>query len=379
MGLRPESSLTEWESAGINAEHNLADGHAHHSLPADLTANVLLELFNRATIEPQEVSERRFLGLFRDFASEPGLPSSAILHYSSSLSIEVVGKALWEMGVRTVGLPTPTFDNIPLLLKRCGLQLIAIREDLLSNSDIVRQWVAAVDAVFVVQPNNPSGYVMDRSEWQSLIGWCAEKNVVYCCDSSFRFFDSRCEWSQYAYLKELSATESLRYFLVEDSGKTWPLCELKVGILTPSADLFDVARPISDEVMLNVSPFTLNLLSFLMRRPSGRASSLQELRSLVLSNRRYLRDALFGLAEVVSHPASKVSVEWLKLPDGCDSHQFCLYCADQGIVVLPGRPFGWDEPTSSAAHFRVALMRDEVRFKAGVDALRTALVSFFRE
>ena len=375
--LGKHSSLTEWEVLGINSRYNLADGHAHHDLTVVGTQpEVIGRLFLDAELQSQDATEQRFVANFQVYAQQEYLPSRWFLHYSSSLSIEIIGKVLRERGADRVGVLTPTFDNIPLLLRRCGLTLVPMHEQMLSDAEAVAAWTEHVDAIFIVQPNNPSGYVAEESHIRRLISACAINDVVYCCDSSFRFFDTRSEWQQYAYLREVSGQyPEFHYMMVEDTGKTWPLRELKVGILFASDAIYQAVEVVSEEVMLNVSPFTLNLLSYMMES-QDRNNFVKELRELVKSNRRYLREVIPADLKISSDAASAISVEWLQLPSSLDSHEFCVYCKDRGIVVLPGRPFGWDNPSEAASNFRVALMREPIVFREGVQRLAGTYRSF---
>lgn len=370
--LAYDSSLTEWEWQGINANYNLADGHAHH--PLKLTnedAAALLRLLEREE-ESQDSIEDKFAGSFFWYAKQirPRLKPS--LHYSSSISIEIAGKVLRQVVGPRVGILTPTFDNIPLLLRRCGLTLVPLPERQLADPESVVLWLDSCESIFVVQPNNPTGYVLEVSEWKALIEQCASRKVVYCCDSSFRFFDDRVDWPHYEFLSEFS--DQLDYIMVEDTGKNWPLRELKVGILCASMRLDEVVKKVSEEVMLNVSPFVLSLLTRLMDResPDDFRSSI---RSIVDVNRATLRDSVDGLLTVASDPRSRLSVEWLKLPNGYDSHDLCMFANDRGTVVLPGRPFGWHKPAESAGFIRVALMREPAYFRRAT----ASLSGIFRE
>src|SRR5205807_3916332 len=60
---------------------------------------------------------------------------------------------------------------------------------------------------------------------------------------------------------EMLEESGVSYIAIEDTGKTWPIQDAKCALLTVSKDLHQQTYNIHTAILLNVSPFILNLLS----------------------------------------------------------------------------------------------------------------------
>jgi aspartate/methionine/tyrosine aminotransferase len=385
--VRPSvrSSLTEWEWHGLRKQYNLADGHAHHKLRDDeqqVISRVVDILAATGTASPER-HERAFENAFFSLAQQSlhgGGSSSPIFHYSSSISIDVVAKALAATGRNRVALIRPTFDNLPKLLRRSGLTLLPIADELVwTDRSYLRARLKVTDALFLVAPNNPTGTEPTRAELEMVVEECLSNHCVLVVDFTFRFFSGLARWDQYDVVHK---TEDLDYFLIEDTGKTWSLADLKVGILSASRRLRRVAQLVTDELLLNVSPIILQLLEQLIRLEAEHGSpdneSATSAGALVMTNRHQLRRALKETAVTFPYATSRVSVEWLQLPIDWSSVQLAAWLAEEGIAVLPGEAFYWDSPIQGDSYLRVALMRPPDYFRDAIDALAAQVTEYQR-
>lgn len=374
--LAPSSvqrTLTDWQMRGLNNTFNLADGHAHHSVQADaldsLTPRLAGMLFDIEGV-PQETFERDFLSAFYDFAGQrPPSGADQAFHYSASVSTDCTARALADRGVRRIGLITPTFDNIPLLLRRAGLELVPLEEmQFWTDATYRREHLRHCDAVFLVIPNNPTGFEPAQHTFLDAVGAVAEHGLALVVDFSYRSYSQLHRWDQYRAIGDLSP--ALDAVFVEDTGKTWPIAELKVGLSCALGRLRRPLREASREVLLNVSPFTLRLVTELI---TADLNSRQQMRAdphscqVIAKNRQVLRSLLDGLRVQVESRDSLVSVEWLRLPSST-SAATCAWLEEQGVSVLPGTLFYWDRPAGER-HVRVALSRSPTYFKEAATRL----------
>jgi len=373
INLGPDSTLTEWEWLGLHRDFNLADGHAHHSLGPEERGHAIGCVSSLVAAEAEDLQsdlEDRFLTSFFRLSNQkrPDLPP--FFHYSSSVSIDLTAKLLWALGVRRIGLLTPTFDNIPLLLRRAGFDVVPLEEEKIwSDSGYRASQARSLEALFLVCPNNPTGHIVGREIMLEILTFAAQSKIILVIDFSFRFYSDLHVWDQYAALSEV---EGLRYILLEDSGKTWPISELKVGIACPSPNLHQAMAEIGNELLLNVSPFVLRLLTGLLDVELASAAEHNGKRLRVLSvvaeNRALLRRALAGTDLEVVAPNSTISVEWLRLPKPV-AVELARSLASGGVSVLPGGPFYWDDRRRGDSYIRVALARSPVYFRAAVSKL----------
>ncbi|MEU5596411.1 aminotransferase class I/II-fold pyridoxal phosphate-dependent enzyme [Streptomyces sp. NPDC020298] len=369
-------TLTDWEWLGLRKPINVADGHAHFDLAARFPAEFarIAEMAQHLESLDQSTSERVFLETMSALSGQSMGAVPVQFHYSSSVSIEIVAKMLKELGVERVGLVTPTFDNIPLLFRRAGLTLVPVREQLLWGHGPERQaLLRQCDALFVVTPNNPSGYCPTDEELTRLMTECGRDGRLLMCDFSFRLYASLHTWDQHA---RAHRVPGLRFVFIEDTGKVYPLSELKVGFTCASDDLVPRLTALSNELLLNVSPFTLLALTHVMSadlaRHGGAAQRRLTAARIADGNRATLTRGLAGLADIVSVGEGSLSVAWLTLHDH-DASAMCERWASLGLAVLPGAPFHWDDPAHGARRLRIALAREPAHFQRVPELLRMTL------
>jgi aspartate/methionine/tyrosine aminotransferase len=367
-------NLTQYERLGISREFNLADGHAHQlqdraqrQIVRDFPA-----LFAEGESRRQEDVEREFQERFYAVAgqlSAVGHPYTLLCH-SASMSIDLVAAFLSGRGP-AVGLLSPCFDNLPGILRRRGARLVPVAERDLAGPGLERLLSGGLGALFLTLPNNPTGFVLDEAGFTRVAERCAAVGTVLVVDWTFRFFESLERWDQYAVL----ARSGVSFLCVEDTGKTWPTLDLKCSVVACSPDLHGALYELHNDLLLNVSPFVLRVLTRYLE-DSGRRGLDLTVRRLVGRNRAVLRAALegSGLSPVAAAPA--ISVEWVRVePQSLTSLDVVALLGGAGVAVLPGDHFHWDAPQAGSRFVRFALARDGALFAAACARVRSVLRS----
>jgi enduracididine biosynthesis enzyme MppP len=263
--------------------------------------------------------------------------------------MEVFSLALRSAGIETVALIHPTFDNISDILLRSGMRLVPVSEEhLLQDSASLPP---GVEVLFITTPNNPTGWVLPREVLARWARVCADRGIILALDTSFRGFDERSQYDHLAVLAEAGC----RYVVIEDTGKLWPMLDLKLGFL-----VFEPGDPLPlhrvyTEILLGVSPLILLLVRNLAEDASD--GGLAELHRFVRANRSLVRSRLAGVTPPSPDPGSRISVERIALPDGIRGTQLCQALASRGVHVLPGRQFYWAQPGTGERFVRLALSR----------------------
>jgi aspartate/methionine/tyrosine aminotransferase len=365
-------TLTHLEWAGLMTEHNMADGHARHESPVDL-ADVMERLpavYASASSRSQFEVQADYEGMFFEAAGQPSVlerPRRILHHYSSSLSIEIVANHLRLEGM-TVGLLHPTFDNIPDILRRHGVPLVPVGERVLADPERYPDW--SYDALFLVSPNNPTGLDTPPALLERIALKCKALGILLIVDFSFRFFSEHLAARDfYAFLEE----NDVDHVGIEDAGKTWPTLDLKVGTLVCGPQRHDALETVTDDLLLNVSPFIFALLTEL-----GGSGVVGRSRSTSSVNRGVLERALEGGPLVVQQAGAYMSVAWVRMPSGWTAAEFCAWLSPRGIALLPGMPFFWADHAAGEPFVRAALMRSEQDFAAGAAALADASTEYAR-
>jgi aspartate/methionine/tyrosine aminotransferase len=229
----------------------------------------------------------------------------------------------------------------------------------------------AADAVFITLPNNPTGFELSREEWDQLVALCGRYGKLLIVDCTFRFFSRQPFWDQY----ELLEKAKISYLMVEDTGKTWPTQDLKCSILAMSEDLADDMLELHNDILLNVSPFILKLLTEYVK-DTMREGLQSVIWNTIDRNRETLREAIRSSGLAVSNPGSTISVEWLRILDaGVRSVDMVDRLQRLGLGILPGDHFHWYDHGQGERYIRIALARSPDMFADACEVLKSAITA----
>jgi aspartate/methionine/tyrosine aminotransferase len=313
--------------------------------------------------------EREFLVGYWGLAGQSravGLNTSMAC-YSASTAIEITANYLKKFHLRTA-LIEPTFDNLPSILQRVGVDLVSLQEDdIFPSIKFDKLFALELDAVFLVLPNNPTGRFLDKVAFNEIVAFCAEHKILLVVDFCFRFFSEAMSWDQYG----MALDADCSFLFIEDTGKTWSLLDLKTALITAHPRIFTEIKRIHNEFLLNVSPFVLELIhQFIV---SAQNSVEFEIVNVAQERRKYLRDRLAGTLLQPVNLNSRISFEWLQIVSEHDDLSIWELLKTVGVYTLPGSLFYWKTPLMGAKKMRIALMRNQDEFVYGVDKIVTAL------
>ncbi|MEU5519675.1 aminotransferase class I/II-fold pyridoxal phosphate-dependent enzyme [Streptomyces sp. NPDC047860] len=366
-------SLTEHEWPALAAGTiNLADAHARHSLSSNSVQRISEVTQNLLTDSGSDYFEAE--AWFREaltlHTGQRYPAHSSYLTYSASIALDVIAKYL--RSVRgPIGVLTPTFDSVPALFARSGLDLMPVPEDrILPNCDTGFLDSLGLGALVVIAPNNPTGAILMPNEAFTLLEWAARHNVLLVLDASFRMFDPGLKLDLVEMANDIGADATT----VDDTGKTIPLHDTKVGVLTATRSLACDLGSICTDVLLNVSELNIRMLAALLEDdgPQGEAARA---RAVAAANQRHLEQRFSLPLSLPDEHAFQRSVAWLHL--GWNRDAVIDACQARSVMVLPGDRFYWDRDRGDTANpgsqwIRVPLLRDKDLFGQGLDALDSA-------
>jgi aspartate/methionine/tyrosine aminotransferase len=364
-------NLTTMEVAAltdVDGGLNLTDGHARLVLSEQQAAVVarIPEMFADASRRPFPSIEREAHATFLHAIGQHSAPvgSGRILScYSSTLATDIVARAL-PAGA-TIAVLHPTFDNIADLFITRGLSLVPLSEEDLLD----RNWPGPpVSAIVVTHPNNPTGLVTPEGHLRSLAEHAVRHAQTVIVDASFRGQVCDAQYDTYAVLDE----EGADWIVIEDTGKLWPVHELKLGLLAYSTRTrLPIARAFS-ESLLSASPVIMQLVKELA--DDWVAGGRERAMALVARNRQAVRTAIEAVGLRLADPDSQISVARIEVPEnGPDSSLLYKDMLARGIHVLPCAPFHWADPESGLRYIRISLARP---FSAVENAARTLAQSY---
>ncbi|WP_067651211.1 pyridoxal phosphate-dependent aminotransferase [Nocardia harenae] len=352
-------NITDLEVKALVEGVNLSDGHPRMSLSPGQAEIVLgfPDIFASTRRIPVGVVEREARATFLTSIGQHGALADDIEFrscYSSSTAIDMVGKAIRITG-RPVTMVEPTFDNLHDLLAGHGLRIHPVAESAVTAGPL-GQLPPTGGVLFLVSPNNPTGTVLDPERLALIAAACAERDTVLVIDSCFRAQDLRAQYDMYATL----ARHEPDWVVIEDTGKLWPLQELKTGFLNwNTGNPLPLARMYSDH-MLSASPFILRVVELFAE--DGRRGGYDRLRAHIGHNRALARD---HIKLSPAYPDSRISVDTFQLPEGVEAHALYTALDAGGVHVLPGELFYWDRPDRGTDLIRISLARDPESVIAG--------------
>lgn len=359
-------SITQAERRVYDRPFNLTDGHLIAQMNNDMMVAVerFPEIYNRATRCVQDELELSFV---REFASVNGQRPEDLKNVqfcsSASSAIEIVANVLRVEDIK-VHLIEPCFDNIADILRRNSVQVEPVSEgevlklatELYQNGDQTGE----EKALFLVLPNNPTGWSLSEKEFRYVSRQCAESGSPLIVDFSFRPYSDMCAWDQYTILNE----EGVEYLAIEDTGKTWPTRELKIGLIVSSSLFRGTVDRIHSDFVLKLSPVLVKLLTEIIRR--GGFEWIDTLRNMIAENRGVVRKR-FREMGLVSDSYGKVPVEWMRSKNR-SGVGVARSCMRGGVNLLPGDRFFWSRDSVSK-HIRISLARETKMIESAMDRL----------
>ena len=389
MTIEPtQQALTEIEALGLASQYDLANGHASQELAPSQQRiiNSLPQLWQQGASQKSRDAEMMFKNAFSKLAQAPSLANYEYYKIcpTASNSIDTVATWLAEKNLSTA-LIEPTFDNLYLILKRRGVTLTALPEESLYDGSYATAF-KNVDALFLVNPNNPTGKVLNCEQFAQIVNWCAVNNKVIVMDNTFRFFAQQA-YDTYKILLDSGVT----FLSIEDTGKVWPTQEIKASLLFCSQSIFQEIHIIYDEIFLCASNFALGILSEFLLDAHARGLAKAVWNEVEL-RRKIFRKAIEGTILGVHQESlpSTISVEWVQIQSHLDNDSKLFATGSQpftsdlelsahfnahNLVLLPGRQFYWSKKGEQAVpdSVRFALLKPKKEFLAAVDFLGNEL------
>lgn len=383
--LDDKEDITQHEISALKTRFNLADAHTHQdqSVTQQEIVNRLPELWYRAQGQSQYQSEQEFIQAFFTFhGQEHALKrhDEIYLVYAASIAMHITATYLRKRNM-SVGLIEPCFDNLHDLLKHMEVPLTPLDEALLQSSTDVyaklQSAAANVDAIFLVDPNNPTGTSMfaeGADTFVEVARYCKDHGKLLILDFCFAAFIKAAGGSRvdaYAILDDIGT----QYIIMEDTGKTWPLQDTKCATIMSSqainADIYSIVT----SVLLNVSPFILNVVTQYIRDSSD--DDFESVRSVLDVNRAAARRHLQGSFLNYLTPRIETSVAWFEiLRDGVTADDLQAYLMAYEVYVLPGKYFYWSQPQAGQKYIRLALARKPEEFEQAVETIARALENY---
>ncbi len=384
--------ITQHEIEALKFEYNLADAHTHQSQSPSQNKIVdsLPDLWRDSEKKKQAELEEKFIKTFFEaHRQKVALQTPTMLEYSASMGMVIIANYLMKKKM-SVALIDPCFDNIHDILKHMAVPTESLKEEWLHDPETIYENLknnVKADALFIVDPNNPTGFTLTGSAqnpettmkgFLEVFRYVKDHNKLLIFDFCFASFllpgTELGIFEIYEYLEK----SGVSYITIEDTGKTWPLQDTKVALLKTSKNLHDEIYSIHTSYLLNVSPFILNLVTqYVLDSIKDDFASVKD---LLNRNRKIVQDVLAGSLLEFQRPKADVGVAWFKIRNpqikASDLQKEIL---KEGVYVLPGTYFFWSDRLRGESYIRLALARNTDILEPAVKLIRKALDKYESE
>jgi aspartate/methionine/tyrosine aminotransferase len=378
--------ITQHEIRALRQTYNLADAHTHQkqSCTQQQIVASLPQLWYSAERRKQAELERAFTESFFTLHNQLSLlhrSEGVYLTYAASISTVIAAMYLRSTN-RRVGLIEPCFDNLHDLLKNTGIRMESIPESVFIHEDQIYEnlarYSAGVDAIFLVDPNNPTGFSImagGRRGLEEVIRFCGDHEKLLILDLSFAAFSVMDPLIGRFDIYEMLDDSNVSYISIEDTGKTWPLQDAKCSVLVTSYDIADQVYDFHTSVLLNVSPFVLNIVREYVE--DSRRDGFASVRDIITDNRSLVRAALDSPLLEYCEPRVNTSVAWFRITDpGIASSRLHNDVLRQEVYVLPGKYFYWHHRQEGERFIRIALARESGLVREAMSRLRRVVDAY---
>src|SRR5262249_47262126 len=148
------------------------------------------------------------------------------------------------------------------------------------------------------------------------------------------------------------------FITIEDTGKTWATQDMKIGMLVCSDDLRDEFYHRHDDLLLNVSPFHLALLTEFIADTIAHGADAT-IGYFVRQNLELLRQAFARtVLQLTGGVTPTATVAWIRIAAQLSGERLWVALRERSIHILPGSNFYWHTPARGRSFVRVPLARD---------------------
>jgi aspartate/methionine/tyrosine aminotransferase len=376
--------ITQHEIEALKHDFNVSDAHTHQSQSPSQKQIVarLPELWFEAEKMKYADIEKTFIQKFFEFRKQPSalINDTFLVAYSASVSTAIIAHYLSKKKM-SVAVIEPCFDNLVDLLKLANNEPVSLPEDILfSKENVYKSLEETVnaDAIYLTDPNNPTGRSLSAKgikSWKEVVKFCKDYNKLLILDLCFTPFLHATPDYKHFDLYELLENSGISYITLEDTGKSWPIQDMKASILKSSIDVYEDLKNISTIYLLQVSPFALRVLCEYL--DDAIVTGYEYTRNLILRNWNIARNNLEGTFVDIQNPDVIVPVIWCKLPKEIDGDELKTFLENRyNVHVVPGKYFFWSDPENNKGFIRIALARDPEIFEESMKALRNGLLEF---
>ncbi|MDQ6958075.1 MAG: aminotransferase class I/II-fold pyridoxal phosphate-dependent enzyme [Mariprofundaceae bacterium] len=298
------------------------------------------------------------------YASEYGVnvaPERILITPGTSGAFNLIYAVLLEAG-ESVLLPDPGYPCQRNFIRLAGGEPVNVPVGPetcyhLSVEVVEREWRKQTRAAVVINPANPTGTLIEKTELAAIAAACRKKDGYLISDEIY-----------HGLTYGIKAACALQFddqaIVVNGFSKRWAMTGWRIGWIIVPEDLIDPAR----RVMQNIFIAAPTLSQFAAIAALDAQDEVEAMRRAYDERRRYLLAELPGLGfDIVVEPqgAFYIYANVEKLTD--DSRTFCWDLLEKaGVAITPGEDFG---SYRASGHLRFSYATSLENLREGVQRI----------
>lgn len=297
----------------------------------------------------QHYPDPRYQVLTEKIAHASNLPLNHILVGNGS--IELIYALLRGLGPQKALVLEPTFSEYSRAVQLNGGEVtsipLVVEDDWQPDLVKISEQLEDVDVVFLCNPNNPTGQLLERMQVVDFIQRAKEADCLVVVDEAFIDFLEDFADTKYGVLDLVRTQENLIVF--RSFTKFFAIPGLRLGFCAASPDLISLMKA-------NQEPWTVNCIAqsvgeFIV--DDLLAPFREHVRMQIKQARVELREQLAASCNIRSW--GEVNYLFLELPPKIDSSDLTKALGQQGVLVRDCAPFG----IQFNGHIRIAVRSPE--------------------
>ncbi len=234
------SSQAAWTRRAHGSNVHKLDWNEASEVPSRRVRDVLMELLqhDENICWYPEVASRELIGRIADYVDLE--PANVLLVHGSDMGIELLATSLVHKD-DSVLIVTPTYDNFRAVVEHHGARVVtfdydgSIPFDFDAFENTMRS--ESIRLVYISNPNNPLGYVLDTALLQRIEALCCQLSSIVVVDEAYFEF---CGVSIASRVREVdSPVIVLRTF-----SKAFGLAGLRIGYILASDSMLRALRKV---------------------------------------------------------------------------------------------------------------------------------------
>lgn len=246
---------------------------------------------------------------------------------------ELIKSLMEQNDFEKVGFIRPTFEEYPNRFYKESVIMTAKDNDFSYDENTIMTYYNEhpVDALVIINPDNPTGNYITVNGLKALIQWSKEKEISLIVDESFVDFVHMTDdekWEDYSLLKDDILYSYEKLYVVKSISKSYGVPGFRLGIVA-SSDETMIAKMKKDVAIWNINSYGEFFMQILEKYKKDYAASLKKIKAA----RDILVTDLSSIDGIQVYPSQANYVMCKLTTDKLTSRELAIQLLDKNIYI----------------------------------------------